>query len=149
MVDFAAYWPKLPLFTKRIIRDDTYIRTIADAVDQFNDEPDATVARLKAMETTERTAGMSASVNKVNLVGNPVPTEIGRTQTADRLRTLRIATSETWRDKSTGERKEKTERAYRRHFLNRSARLPSKYLCKDRRFTLRAHPNAQMDRQGR
>lgn len=54
--DFAAYWPKLPLFTKRIIRDDTYIRTIADAVDQFNDELDATVARLEAMETTERTA---------------------------------------------------------------------------------------------
>jgi len=54
--DFAAYWPKLPLFTKRIIRDDTYIRTIADAVDQFNDELDATVARLRAMETTERTA---------------------------------------------------------------------------------------------
>lgn len=54
--DFAAYWPKLPLFTKRIIRDDTYIRTIADAVDQFNDELDATVERLRAMETTERTA---------------------------------------------------------------------------------------------
>jgi hypothetical protein len=54
--DFAAYWPKLPLFTKRIIRDDTYIRTIADAVNQFNDELDATVARLRAMETTERTA---------------------------------------------------------------------------------------------
>lgn len=54
--DFTAYWPKLPLFTKRIIRDDTYIRTIADAVDQFNDELDATVARLRAMETTERTA---------------------------------------------------------------------------------------------
>lgn len=54
--DFAAYWPKLPLFTKRIIRDDTYIRSIADAVDQFNDELDATVARLRAMETTERTA---------------------------------------------------------------------------------------------
>lgn len=54
--DFAAYWPKLPLFTKRIIRDDTYIRTIADAVDQFNDELDATVARLRAMEITQRTA---------------------------------------------------------------------------------------------
>ena len=56
--DFAAYWPKLPLFTKRIIRDDTpHSRTIADAVDQFNDElGDATVARLRAMETTERTA---------------------------------------------------------------------------------------------
>lgn len=54
--DFAAYWPKLPLFTKRIVRDDTYIRTIADAVDQFNEELDATVARLRAMETTERTA---------------------------------------------------------------------------------------------
>lgn len=54
--DFTAYWPKLPLFTKRIIRDDTYIRTIVDAVDQFNDELDATVSRLRAMETTERTA---------------------------------------------------------------------------------------------
>ena len=53
---------------------------------------------------------MSASVNKVILVGNlGADPEIKRTQDGRPIANLRIATSETWRDKSTGERKEKTE----------------------------------------
>ena len=53
---------------------------------------------------------MSASVNKVILIGNlGADPEIKRTQDGRPIVNLRIATSETWRDKSTGERKEKTE----------------------------------------
>ncbi|WP_137044866.1 single-stranded DNA-binding protein [Pseudolabrys sp. FHR47] len=53
---------------------------------------------------------MAGSVNKVILVGNlGADPEIRRTQDGRPVANLRIATSETWRDKNTGERKEKTE----------------------------------------
>lgn len=53
---------------------------------------------------------MSGSVNKVILVGNlGADPEIRRTQDGRPIANLRIATSESWRDKATGERKEKTE----------------------------------------
>jgi single-strand DNA-binding protein len=53
---------------------------------------------------------MAGSVNKVILVGNlGADPEIRRTQDGRPIANLRIATSETWRDKATGERKEKTE----------------------------------------
>ncbi|MBN8963011.1 MAG: single-stranded DNA-binding protein [Rhizobiales bacterium] len=53
---------------------------------------------------------MAGSVNKVILVGNlGADPEIKRTQDGRPIANLRIATSETWRDKNTGERKEKTE----------------------------------------
>lgn len=46
--DFVAYWPKLPLFVKRVYRDEAYIKKLADAVEQFNGELDALVSRIKA-----------------------------------------------------------------------------------------------------
>lgn len=50
------------------------------------------------------------SVNKVILVGNlGRDPEIRSMPNGDRIANLSIATSETWRDKSSGERKEKTE----------------------------------------
>jgi single-strand DNA-binding protein len=53
---------------------------------------------------------MAGSVNKVILVGNlGKDPEIRLTQDGRPIANLSIATSETWRDKSTGERKEKTE----------------------------------------
>src|SRR5690606_27020735 len=53
---------------------------------------------------------MAGSVNKVILVGNlGRDPEIRSLNNGDRVANLRIATSETWRDKATGERKEKTE----------------------------------------
>jgi len=53
---------------------------------------------------------MAGSVNKVILVGNVgKDPEIRRTQDGRPIANLSLATSETWRDKSTGERKEKTE----------------------------------------
>lgn len=53
---------------------------------------------------------MAGSVNKVILVGNlGKDPEIRRTQDGKAIANLTVATSETWRDKGTGERKEKTE----------------------------------------
>jgi single-strand DNA-binding protein len=53
---------------------------------------------------------MAGSVNKVILIGNlGADPEIRHTQDGRPIANLRIATSESWRDKATGERKEKTE----------------------------------------
>ena len=53
---------------------------------------------------------MAGSVNKVILVGNlGKDPEIRRTQDGKAIANLTLATSESWRDKSSGERKEKTE----------------------------------------
>ena len=53
---------------------------------------------------------MAGSVNKVILVGNlGKDPEVRHTQDGKAIVNLSLATSDTWRDKSTGERKEKTE----------------------------------------
>ncbi|MFV0295828.1 MAG: single-stranded DNA-binding protein [Hyphomicrobiaceae bacterium] len=53
---------------------------------------------------------MAGSVNKVILVGNlGADPEIRRTQDGRPIANLRIATSETWRDRNSGERRERTE----------------------------------------
>jgi single-strand DNA-binding protein len=53
---------------------------------------------------------MAGSVNKVILVGNVgKDPEIRRTQDGRPIANISLATSDTWRDKQTGERKEKTE----------------------------------------
>lgn len=53
---------------------------------------------------------MAGSVNKVILVGNVgADPEIRRTQDGRPIANLRIATSESWRDRNSGERREKTE----------------------------------------
>src|SRR2546422_3139053 len=53
---------------------------------------------------------MAGSVNKVILVGNlGKDPEIRRTQDGRPVANLSVATSDTWRDKTTGERREKTE----------------------------------------
>src|SRR5450631_3218529 len=53
---------------------------------------------------------MSGSVNKVILVGNlGRDPEVRRLNSGDQVVNIRSATSETWKDKTTGERKEKTE----------------------------------------
>jgi single-strand DNA-binding protein len=53
---------------------------------------------------------MAGSVNKVILVGNlGADPEIRRLQDGRPVANLRLATSESWKDKATGERKEKTE----------------------------------------
>jgi single-strand DNA-binding protein len=53
---------------------------------------------------------MAGSVNKVILIGNlGADPEVRHTQDGRPIVNLRVATSESWRDKSTGERREKTE----------------------------------------
>jgi single-strand DNA-binding protein len=53
---------------------------------------------------------MAGSVNKVILIGNlGADPEIRSLNSGDRVANLRIATSETWRDRASGERKERTE----------------------------------------
>lgn len=53
---------------------------------------------------------MAGSVNKVILVGNVgADPEIRRTQDGRPIANIRLATSESWKDRNTGERKEKSE----------------------------------------
>ncbi len=53
---------------------------------------------------------MAGSVNKVTLVGNVgADPEIRATQDGREIANISLATSDTWKDKSTGERREKTE----------------------------------------
>jgi single-strand DNA-binding protein len=53
---------------------------------------------------------MAGSVNKVILIGHlGADPEIRRTQGGDPIASLRLATSESWRDRVSGERKERTE----------------------------------------
>jgi hypothetical protein len=52
-VDLCVYWPNLPPFIKRAYRDEAYIRALASAVDQFNEELAAVVERISAYSVRE------------------------------------------------------------------------------------------------
>jgi len=54
--DFVSYWPRLPLFVKRIDRDEKYIETLAQAVADFVGELDALVAKYGQPAELERAA---------------------------------------------------------------------------------------------
>ena len=74
---------------------------------------------------------MSGSVNKVILVGNlGKDPEVRRMQSGDAVVNLRLATTETWRDKATGERKEKTEWHAVTIFNENLAKVAEQYLKK-------------------
>ncbi len=74
---------------------------------------------------------MAGSVNKVILVGNlGKDPETRRMQSGDPVVNLSIATSETWRDKASGERKEKTEWHRVVIFNKNLAEVAEKYLRK-------------------
>lgn len=45
--DFVSYWPKLPMLTVRVYRDEAYIKEMSDAIDQFNDELAALVEKIR------------------------------------------------------------------------------------------------------
>jgi hypothetical protein len=45
--DIAVYWPKLPLFVKRVYRDEVYIAQLAAEVDRFNTDLDVVVERMR------------------------------------------------------------------------------------------------------
>lgn len=46
-VDFVSYWPGLPLFSKRVFRDEDYIERLAEAVRAFNAEMDEVIAKVR------------------------------------------------------------------------------------------------------
>lgn len=74
---------------------------------------------------------MAGSVNKVILIGNlGADPEIRRTQDGRPIANLRLATSETWRDKATGERREKTEWHRVVIFNDNLCRVAEQYLKK-------------------
>jgi len=74
---------------------------------------------------------MAGSVNKVILVGNlGRDPEIRSTQDGTRVANLSLATSESWRDKNTGERREKTEWHRVVVFNERIVEVAEKYLHK-------------------
>ena len=74
---------------------------------------------------------MAGSVNKVIIVGNlGRDPEIRTFQNGGKVCNLRIATSETWKDKSSGERKERTEWHSVAIFSEPLARVAEQYLRK-------------------
>ena len=94
---------------------------------------------------------MAGSVNKVILVGNlGKDPEIRRTQDGRPIANLSVATSESWRDKATGERKEKTE-WHRVVIFNEGLCQGRRAVSEEGREGLprRRAADPQMDRQGR
>jgi single-strand DNA-binding protein len=80
---------------------------------------------------------MAGSVNKVILVGNlGADPEVRRTQDGRPIVNLRVATSETWRDKATSERKERTEWHRVVIFNENLAKIAEQYLKKGSRVYL-------------
>lgn len=74
---------------------------------------------------------MAGSVNKVILVGNlGADPEIRRLPSGDPVVNLRIATSESWRDRNTGERRERTEWHNVVIFNDNLAKVAEQYLKK-------------------
>jgi single-strand DNA-binding protein len=80
---------------------------------------------------------MAGSVNKVILIGNlGRDPEIRSTQDGLRICTLSVATSESWRDKASGERKERTEWHRVVIFNDKLVEVVEKYLKKGAKIYL-------------
>ncbi|MEQ8559860.1 MAG: single-stranded DNA-binding protein [Henriciella sp.] len=74
---------------------------------------------------------MAGSVNKVILIGNlGADPEVRQFQNGGQVCNLRIATSENWKDKNTGERREKTEWHSVAIFSDGLVRIAQQYLKK-------------------
>ncbi len=74
---------------------------------------------------------MAGSVNKVILIGNlGADPEVRKTQAGKPIVNLRIATSESWKDRNSGERKTKTEWHTVVIFNENLARIAEQYLRK-------------------
>ncbi len=79
----------------------------------------------------ERPAIMAGSVNKVILIGNlGADPEVRHTQDGKPIVNLRIATSESWRDRNSGERRERTEWHRVVIFSEGLAKIAEQYLKK-------------------
>src|SRR5882762_103905 len=94
---------------------------------------------------------MAGSVNKVILVGNlGRDPEIRSTQDGTRIANLSLATSETWRDKNSGERKERTEWHRVVIFSEGLAKVAEQYLKKGAKVYLEGQLQTRrwQDQQG-
>jgi len=92
---------------------------------------------------------MAGSVNKVILIGNlGRDPEVRSFQNGGKVCNLRIATSENWKDKNTGERREKTEWHSVAIFQEGLVRIAEQYLRKDQRSILKGKqkPNLVTER---
>lgn len=49
-IDLICYWPKMPPYIVRATRDEEFIKQLSDAVDQFNEELEAVVAKYSSIE---------------------------------------------------------------------------------------------------
>ena len=73
---------------------------------------------------------MARGINKVILVGNlGADPETRYTPSGTAISTIRVATSESWKDKQTGEQQERTE-WHRVKFFGRLAEIAGEYLKK-------------------
>ncbi|MEH0002829.1 MAG: single-stranded DNA-binding protein [Holosporaceae bacterium] len=80
---------------------------------------------------------MAASMNRVMLLGNLTrDVEVRHSNDGSKIVTLSLATSEQWRDKNTGERKERAEYHRVVIFNERLANLAEQYLKKGRKVYL-------------
>jgi single-strand DNA-binding protein len=94
---------------------------------------------------------MAGSVNKVILVGYlGADPEVRRTQDGRPIANLRVATSETWRDRNTGERQERTEWHRVVVFAEGLAKLVEQYLKKGSRVYIEGQLQTRkwQDQQG-
>jgi single-strand DNA-binding protein len=83
---------------------------------------------------------MAGSVNKVILIGNlGADPEVRSTQDGRLIVNLRVATSESWRDKGSGERREKTEWHRVVIFSEGLAKTAEQYLKKGSKVYLEGH----------
>jgi single-strand DNA-binding protein len=79
---------------------------------------------------------MARGINKVILIGNlGADPEVRYTPSGSAVATVNIATSETWKDKQTGEAQERTE-WHRVVFFNRLAEIAGEYLRKGSKIYL-------------
>ena len=92
---------------------------------------------------------MAGSVNKVILVGNlGKDPEVRRLNSGDPVVNLSVATSENWRDKQTGERKEKTEWHRVVIFNENLAKVAEQYLKKGSKVYIEGQLQTRKYEQG-
>jgi single-strand DNA-binding protein len=94
---------------------------------------------------------MAGSINKVILVGNlGADPEVRRLNSGEPVVNLRIATSESWRDKNSGERREKTEWHQVVIFNDQLAKVAEQYLKKGAKVYLEGQLQTRQweDQQG-
>jgi single-strand DNA-binding protein len=89
------------------------------------------VAERRTGQNGRKESAMAGSVNKVILIGNlGRDPEVRRLGSGEPVVNLRLATTESWRDKASGERKERTEWHNVVIFNENLARVAEQYLKK-------------------